>query len=271
MFRKEMDPVLYGASQVKLLHYHMEEGEECFRMHWHERMEVLRIRQGEMYVGGDKEKQHVRAGEAFLIPPGMPHHGLAGTHGVSYDVFMFDIRSFYNETEACKMWFEAFYDGRARVEQVIRIPEIIACLDEINDTEEEDEALKRIAGVYRLMYLVFEHLLLSVDKNPKSSRKFQKIIRYIEEHYSSEISTADLSREFGYSEEHFCRKFKASTGLAPMKYVRILRVEKAYDMLKNGESDIGKIADACGFHEANYMTRCFKAHFGVPPSYFLKE
>lgn len=272
MFTKELDPVLYGASQVKILHFCMEEGAECFRMHWHERVELLRIRKGEIYVGTDKEKQCVRAGEAMLIPPGMPHHGISGMGGVSYDVFMFDIRSFYNDTEACRVWFEAFYDGRAKLQQVIRIPEIIACLDEMNETgEEQTEALKRIACIHKLMYLLFEHLLLSFDKDRKNIRKNQEIIRYIEENYSSEITTADLSERFGYSEEHFCRKFKGVTGLALTKYVRILRLEKAYDMLKNGESDIGKIADACGFHEANYLTRCFKAHFGVPPSYILKE
>lgn len=272
MIKKELLPVLYGASQVKILHFCITEGAVCFRIHWHERVELLRIREGEIYVGADKEMQCIKGGEAILIPPGMPHHGIAGAGGVSYDVFMFDIRSFYNGTEACKVWFEAFYDGRVKLQAIIRIPEIIFCLDEMSDTEEEKlGALKRVECIYKLMYLLFEYLMISFDKDRKSSSEFQKILQYIEENYNSEITTKSLSKRFGYSEEHFCRKFKAATGLTPMKYVRILRVEKAYDMLKKGERDIGRIAEACGFHEANYLTRCFKAHFGVPPSCFLQN
>ncbi len=39
-------------------------------------------------------------------------------------------------------------------------------------------------------------------------------------------------------------------------------------MIKKGEGNIGDIATRCGFDDANYFARCFKAHFGVPPTFY---
>ena len=90
--------------------------------------------------------------------------------------------------------------------------------------------------------------------------------RYLEENYDKELTTAIMAKKFGYSAEHFCRKFKEATGLTPMNYLKVFRMEEAYKMLQLGERNISKVAEGCGFTDANYFTRCFKTHFGYPPS-----
>lgn len=269
-FDKEITPVLYGPSLVKIEHYRMEPESVCFRTHWHDRAELLYIRKGALWSGCEHEIQEVKAGEVLWIPPHMPHKGITKKEPVEYDVFMFDIRSFYNETDVCRELFSAVFDGRAVFQTIIKEPKLTACLEELKESREEGAgALGREAGIYRLLYLLFEYALLSYDKNCSVKQSFQKVIDYVEAHYAEELSTASLSVEFGYSEEHFCRKFKEATGLSLTHFVRILRLEKAYRLLKAGEHHIGRLAEECGYSDANYFTRCFKAHFGVPPSQFL--
>lgn len=266
-FDKEMTPVFYGPSLIKIAHYQAGPYELCFRTHWHDRVEILRIRNGVLLEGYDDKLEKRFPGEIIILPPGMPHKGITEETSVEYDVFMFDIRTFYNETDVSKKLFSAVFDGRAHFLHVTDNSEIRDCLDRLSQTKETElEALQRIAGIYQLLYLLFEHALLHIDEKTSTNQKFQSVLQYMAEHFTQDISTASLSRQFGYSKEYFCRSFKEHIGLTPMKYLRILRLEKAYQMLMNSNVPIEVIAEACGFQDANYFTRCFKAHFGTPPS-----
>ena len=81
-----------------------------------------------------------------------------------------------------------------------------------------------------------------------------------------------LCKEFGYPAAHLVyRKFKKATGLTPMMYLKIYRLELARRKIKNQEISIGNIAAECGFSDANYFIKCFKAHFGVAPSHYKTE
>ena len=98
------------------------------------------------------------------------------------------------------------------------------------------------------------------------------MIKYVEDHFQEEMTIEKLAKEFGYSKEHFCRKFKEVTGLAPMQYLGIYRIEMAEKMLKHTNQSISDIAQQCGFYDANYFTRRFKAHFGMAPTkYIMRE
>ena len=96
------------------------------------------------------------------------------------------------------------------------------------------------------------------------------MICYIEENAAQEISIDMLCRKFGYTAAHLCRKFKNATGLSPMTYLKIYRLELAQKKLENRTTGISDIATECGFSDANYFTRCFKKHFGVPPIQYIK-
>jgi iron complex transport system substrate-binding protein len=97
-----------------------------------------------------------------------------------------------------------------------------------------------------------------------------KIVDYIETHFSQDISTATLCEYFGYTATHLGRKFKEETGLSPVNYIKIYRMEVAYKLLKSGKRNVSEIAIQCGYPDPNYFTRCFKNHFGVAPSKLKK-
>ncbi len=272
-YNREMTPVIYGPSSIKILHYNIEPHRGCFRTHWHERVEILRIRKGEIFVGYDTNIRKVVEGQVVILPPGTPHKGFAGDYPLEYDVFMFDIRSFYNDTEVCKKYFPAIYDGRVKFKMISSEKELVACLDKLwEEKEQSGSFLEMTADIYRLIGLLLKYCMLEMDKDVLSNQKWKEIVKYVEENSDQNLTTSQLSKQFNYSEEHFCRKFKAITGLTPMKYLNIFRVEKGYRLIKDGERDISKIAGLCGFNDSNYFTRCFKAHFGVPPSnYFVSK
>lgn len=263
---RELAPVYYSAAAVKVLRYRQEAGRECVRLHWHDRMEILRIHTGELHA--EIGTQPVTAGpdRLLIVPPKMPHTAMAGEEAVRYDVLMFDVRSFYNETEVCRRYLPAVFEGRARFVGVTDDADTVSCVDDIVAAGEPSLAVT--AGVYQLLYWLCERCLLGMVDDT-GERVVREMIDYMEERFDRELSTASLAAQFGYTEAHFCRKFKAATGLTPMQYLKIYRLEEANRRLKE-DGSIGEVAAACGFSDANYFTRCFRLHFGAPPTKYRR-
>lgn len=262
---QELTPITYSSVGIKILPYSVEPNQECFRIHWHDRMEFLRIHHGDMLAVHGANTFHVAPGEIVLFPPKIPHHAFSGNDQLIYDVLMFDIRSFYNDSDVCKKYLPAIYSGRAKFNPLITHPEVTACFDEIISHPNQD-SMEIISLVYRFLYLLIQHNLEELQSEYAKDDVIHEIVEYLEANFREELTTATLCEHFGYTAAHFCRKFKEATGLTPMNYLKIRRMEEAYKLLKKGEHNINEIAAHCGYTDSNYFTRCFKSHFGVPPS-----
>ncbi len=265
---KELATVKYSAAAVKILHFCVENHSPCFTLHWHDRVEIIRIKKGNMTVEYCGNTILLKKDEMIVFSPRMAHKGYTTDSYVEYDVLMFDIRSFYNETAVCLETLPPIFDGSAKFETVISQKETVSCADEICNNKNPN-SLEITSLVYKLIYLLFKNHLTALSTEPKSSAI--QIIDYIEENFTLDLSTATLSRKFGYSTEHFCRKFKEAIGITPMTYLKIFRLEQALKKIKSGGQSISEIAAQCGFTDANYFTRCFKAHYGVPPKFYRPQ
>ena len=265
----EQSPIEYSAAAIKVLHFYIKPNSSCFRLHWHDRIELLRIKSGTMYLEYNTRHLTLSAGELAIIPPKVLHKGYTAKEAVEYDVLMFDIRSFYNETEICKSTLPAIYDGRAVFNSITSDKDILFCTDNICKSDRND-AWETAANIYRLLGLLFQKELAELHAKPQN-HSVRKIVDFLEENAGQEISTATLCETFSYTPAHLCRKFKKATGLSPMTYLKIFRLEKARKIIKNSDLSISQVAAECGFSDANYFTRCFRAHFGAPPSRYRKS
>ena len=263
--RKETTPVKYTAAAIKVLHFKCKSNFPCFTLHWHDRIEIIRVKKGMLLIECYGDTIPLKAGEMIVFTPRMSHKGYTADEEVEYDVLMFDLRAFYNQTAICNNLFPPLFNGNAKFQTIISDGETISCIDEICNSNTPD-SLIIISLVYKLIYLLFKKHLYEIIPEPKT--KIKLIIDYIEENYALELNTATISKKFGYSAEHFCRIFKKATGITPMTYLRIFRLEQSLKMIKKNEYSISEIAAQCGFYDANYFTRCFKAHYGVPPKYY---
>lgn len=264
----ELKPIQYGTSATKTLHINVQPHNKCFRLHCHEGMEILRIKSGKLYVVHGTDLITASAGELVIIPPKVLHQGYTLDDNVEYDVLMFDIRSFYNDTEICNKLLPVIFEGRAIFKAVTSDSQTISCMDSICNAKDLG-TLEIISKIYQLLYLFFENNLLELQIHPKDSI-VNKVITFLEKNSGQEINIPILCEKFGYTSAHLCRKFKKATGLPPMTYLKIYRLESAYKKIKNSDTTISDIAAECGFPNANYFTRCFKKHFGFPPTKYIK-
>lgn len=94
---------------------------------------------------------------------------------------------------------------------------------------------------------------------------------YIHKKIDGQIDFQFLSKRFGISYSKFRRDFKLQTGMAPLQYHLLLKIEKAKELLINSELKAKEIAFRLGFDSDYYFCRLFKQKTGSSPVQFRTQ
>ena len=70
---------------------------------------------------------------------------------------------------------------------------------------------------------------------------------------------------------HFCRCFKAATGLTPFSYLTRYRLSKAQYALRSTDLPVTGVALDCGFNDVSHFIRLFRESCGMTPLQFRKS
>ncbi len=84
-----------------------------------------------------------------------------------------------------------------------------------------------------------------------------------------EFSVEFFAKEMAISRVQLHRKLKALTNQSGGEFIRILRLNKAADLLLQRTGNISETAWDVGFNDPNYFTTSFRKHFGISPSEYL--
>jgi AraC family transcriptional regulator, glycine betaine-responsive activator len=91
------------------------------------------------------------------------------------------------------------------------------------------------------------------------------VIELMENHIGDPMDTAQLADVAGLSSRQLHRLFQSQLKSSPMVFYRILRLNKASNLLSQSAMPVSDIAIACGFFDNAHFTRCFKKQFGYAP------
>ncbi len=69
---------------------------------------------------------------------------------------------------------------------------------------------------------------------------------------------------------HFLRVYKSLTGRTPIEDLRMIRLERARDLLLTTDTPIKNIPAKVGLANQHLMTRLFRCHFGTTPGAYRK-
>jgi len=85
------------------------------------------------------------------------------------------------------------------------------------------------------------------------------------------LSNEFLAKSLSMSVSSFYRRVNRLTKQTPNLYIRKIRLEKAYVLIKEGKKEtIKEVVSIVGFRKYNYFSSLFKEHFGILPSELLK-
>lgn len=84
-----------------------------------------------------------------------------------------------------------------------------------------------------------------------------------------EFSMDNMADSLNMSRSNFYRKIKGVLDLSPNEYLRLERLKKAAQLLKEGENRVNEICYMVGFNSPSYFSKCFLKQFGVLPKDFV--
>lgn len=113
-----------------------------------------------------------------------------------------------------------------------------------------------------------QSILGSDASKPRMSNKFLEQIKSIlMVHLSDDtFGIHEICSEIGISRTQFHRKLKALTGLSASIFIREIRLQQAYAMLKESDLNISEIAYSVGFTDPNYFSSLFHEKYKFTPT-----
>ena len=267
---KELTAVFYSPYAAKVIpNFKFAPNSMAFPLHWHDRLELLRIRKGSLTLSCANTQVLLQPDDIALISPKLLHSGTAGDDGAVYDVLTFDLNALLNETGPAAQYIQPLCEGKYIFEPLVQNRLILDRLDSIVAAHQQSSPhhpLQVVGEFYDLLGLLYKNCVIRDMAALPTQKHFDRAIDYINEHYTENITAATLSRLFGYTESYFCRKFKKQTGLTVMNYIQILRIEKARKLLVETELAVQDIAAQCGFSDTAYFTNRFRSLFRTTPT-----
>ena len=152
----------------------------------------------------------------------------------------------------------------------------------INDTiiklynEAIEVAGRENSGCQLLLAGIADHLLglsYMLDHNRRFEERNSEVVDKIQkakilmlESIYEPVTLQQIARQIGMSYSSFRQHFKEYTGSAPASYIRIIRLERAMQLLTRTSLTVKEIAYTLNFKSPDYFSMQFKKAFGRNPS-----
>nr|WP_145643424.1 AraC family transcriptional regulator [Neorhizobium alkalisoli] len=99
----------------------------------------------------------------------------------------------------------------------------------------------------------------------------KRVTEYMRDQLPRQIELKELASLIGQSQWHFCRAFKASTGVSPYQWQLEERVKLVQRLLLDSQTPLETIAEATGFNDSMHLIRTFKKRSGQTPGAWRRD
>ena len=105
------------------------------------------------------------------------------------------------------------------------------------------------------------------DMSPNDRKFMDKLVELMEANMDNgDLVVDDLVREVAVSRSVFFKKLKTLTGLAPIEFIKEMRINRAAQLIETGEFNMTQISYMVGINDPRYFSKCFKSKLGMTPT-----
>jgi transcriptional regulator GlxA family with amidase domain len=102
-------------------------------------------------------------------------------------------------------------------------------------------------------------------------KRVEKIIQMMREDVRGELSLGEFAQSVNLSVWRLCHIFKSDVGMPPIRYLRLLRMERAKDLLESSFLSVKEIAYHVGLNDESHFVRDFKSTYGYSPALYRSQ
>ena len=249
-------------------------------IHWHNDLEINLIREGEAIFQVYQKSYRVRTGEGFLLNRNVPHScSSPGNEHVRYSTILVRPDFLYGDfgSDVERKCFQPFLQNSA-------IPCIYLTgfdengkeiLQKLNQVEEAFDRKRfcyelKIKGLLceafaMILYGHRQELTKFVPANLQELERLEKMLNYLNMHFTEVISLQGLADQVHLSREVCCRLFKKMTGKTITGYLEEYRVNKSFSLVQSGQYSMTQITEMVGFSNPSRFASAFRKRFGCNP------
>ena len=99
-------------------------------------------------------------------------------------------------------------------------------------------------------------------------QRVEKIIQMMREDVRGELSLAEFAQSVNLSIWRLSHIFKSDVGMPPIRYLRLLRMERAKNLLESSFLSVKEIAFQVGLNDESHFVRDFKSTYGFSPALY---
>lgn len=142
-------------------------------------------------------------------------------------------------------------------------------------TDEDKTACIKRDFIVRISNVRFaDSLLAVVNEIAQEIEKFyvpqtppmDKILKYINNHYSEHLTLADLAERFNFNYYYLSAYFNTKYAENFSEYLNNIRIAKAKQLLQDRNIPVAEVGNMVGYTDNSYFARVFKKHTGMTPS-----
>ena len=97
-----------------------------------------------------------------------------------------------------------------------------------------------------------------------------RIIRYLEQNYSREVSLQEIAEAVGFNNNYICSVFKRDSGMTIGNCQTVIRIRKAAELISFSDMSLTQVASATGFTNLSQFSRIFKKVTRIPPGQYRR-
>lgn len=270
--------------KIVTIHYFEYTSDFFFPGELHDFWEFLFVDKGEIDVVADTKSFTLKKGELIFHKP-MEFHSLKANGVIAPNLV---VMAFACNSPAMKFFEDKILrvgdDERNIMADIISEARnaFISPLDDPNLKKLERNESNPLLGSEQIIKISLEKMLIqmlrkgekkenykkitSSIKEKAEQEIFNKIILYLEDHISEQISVKELCRIFNISYSYLQKLFKKKTGGGVVEYFGRIKIEKAKEYIREKTYNFTEIAQMLGYSSIHYFSRCFKAVTGMTPT-----
>lgn len=253
--------------------------------HWHEDIEWVYIRSGQMNYYMNGKRVLLNTGEALMVNSRQMHYGYS-ENGQDCDFIrilchpkIFITNSVLYQSYIAPVLSNPSLEYLHLKPEFPEDAEALQLLPEIFRIKKEHPAAYEIEAA-ALLSLLWCRLLRSHPMMPNEAAAKPKepdllvqrdMVSYIYSHYSESINLDEIAAAGKVCRNKCCQIFRRYLNQSPIDFLNHYRLEVSCHLLNNTKLSIAEICTACGFNHQSYYSKIFLRTYSCSPRDFRKR